>query len=242
MTDSSLDMSTASLVSSQQLSNSQHTTDSSMYSSLPSLPSLPPIEIDTRQTSQPSTSSHTSVSPSPASYRDASLLPNDEKPSDKSLTRRPPIRHLMWGHVRSVSSVLIRNVFKDNNLPLVLNVAGHLLAARQLWSKASVTRYTAAQSVVMVDQFRTMGVLHMALGLLAALALKERRLSTERTALWVLSVAAWAQSFVQGKAYLQSPTMYTVKALQEWGAMNAVLSVITTIALRNTVRRTGRLF
>ncbi|SAM02468.1 hypothetical protein [Absidia glauca] len=233
MTDSSLDMSTASLLSSQQLGDSQHTTDSngSMYSSLPSLPSLPPIEIDA-----PYPPSSASSPSSPSSSRES----NNTQPP-----KRPPLRHLMWGHVRSVSSVLIRNMFKDNNLPLVLNILGHWLAARQLWGKSnsSVARYTTAQpSALMTDQFRTIGVLHMALGLLAALALKERRLSTERTALWVLAVAAWTQSLVQGKAYLQSPALYTLKALQEWGALNGVLTVITTVALRNTVRRTGRLF
>ncbi|CAO3597062.1 unnamed protein product [Absidia cylindrospora] len=100
---------------------------------------------------------------------------------------------------------------------------------------------TTTSRMLMADQFRSTGVLHLALALLAALALKERRLSTERTALWVLCMAAWCQSFVQTKAYLKTPALYTLKALQEWGALNGFLTLMTTIALRNTIRRTGRL-
>ncbi|ORZ25824.1 hypothetical protein BCR42DRAFT_400999 [Absidia repens] len=278
MTDSSLDMSSASLISSsQQLDDSQYTEDSgsSILSSLPSIPSLPPIDVDTRvlqqdiqstSTSSPRSSlssynrdnntrqgsSSVASLPSP---RQVSANDDTSSPSDKTgdtNKQRPPLRQLIWGHARSFSFMLGRFMFKDNNLPLILNIMGHLLAARQLWgkSKSSVARYTNIQqqqgslsgtAALVADQFKSIGVLHLSLGLLAGLALKERRLSTERTALWVLSVAAWSQSFVQGKAYLQSPTMYTLKALQEWGALNGILTVITTIALRNTMRRTGRI-
>ncbi|KAI8099672.1 uncharacterized protein BX664DRAFT_321839, partial [Halteromyces radiatus] len=267
MTDSSLNMSTASLLSrSQPLEDQQQTPDnSSIFSSLPSLPSLPPIDDTVLQhsendeyTTSPVSSSfgvsgsthngnsirdHQNISTSWSSSPEQSSLPSNNKNNDNN-GQKPSVNQLVWGHIQSFSSMAGRFMFKDNNLPLILNVIGHLLAARQLWLKGSVTRYTNLQSqqkTVVMDQFRSIGVLHLAMGLLAALALKERRLSTERTALWVLSLAAWSQTFVQARAYLQSPSLYTLKAIQEWGGLNAILTIITTVALRKTVRRTGRL-
>ncbi|KAI8064387.1 hypothetical protein BC940DRAFT_306124 [Gongronella butleri] len=273
MTDtSSLDMSTASLVSG--LESSQHTESSSGMSSLPSLPSLPSpslVEDPTLRMPYPSTGSWSSAQ-LPSSSRPGSssvhTLPvedhkrkDDDAPHQAARRRRPSTRRLILGHARSLFWAFGRFLFKDNNWTLMLNLLAHVLAARQLWQKSrvAVRRYTnlsapspttthahnitvTNSATLLADAFRAQGVLHLALGILASLAIKERRLSTERTALWVLAIASWGQSFVQIRSYLQSPALYTLRALQEFGAMNGILTIVTTIALKNTIRRTGRYF
>jgi hypothetical protein len=72
---------------------------------------------------------------------------------------------------------------------------------------------------------------------LAALALTDRR-STERTALWVLAFVAWARTY----HHLRAPGLYTWTALQDLGTTNAILAIVTSIALRNTIQRTGKVF
>ncbi|KAI9303655.1 hypothetical protein BJ944DRAFT_250509 [Cunninghamella echinulata] len=307
MTDtSSLDMSNASLVSSQQLDDNQHT-EGSTFSSIPSLPSLDADvtrilsdDFEQQELEELLSQKHSPLRGEPISLsnsiqhnnipinnsNDTNNSSNNNYNSDyhentstnnnntnnnnsnnkQQPTYKPSFQHIVTGHIRSFSIVLSRFMFKDNNLTLLLNIIGHLLAARQLWGKpkASVARYTniltrtsptinntnissssslssSAITTLMMDQFRGMGVLHLALGCLAALALKERRLSTERTALWVLAISSWGQSYVQAKAYLTSPSLYTLNALRELGTLNGLLTIITSIALRNTIRRTGRI-
>jgi hypothetical protein len=93
-----------------------------------------------------------------------------------------------------------------------------------------------------MDSFRAMGVLHLALGLLSALALKERRQSSERSALLVLTLSSIGQTWAHFNAYWKSTgSQYTYKALQEVGASNIFMMAISTIALSKTVRRTGRI-
>ncbi|CAO3597063.1 unnamed protein product [Absidia cylindrospora] len=50
---------------------------------------------------------------------------SDDKGTDDN-GQRFPLRQIMWGHVRSCSALVVRLVFRDNNLPLALNVVGHL--------------------------------------------------------------------------------------------------------------------
>ncbi|CAO3618929.1 unnamed protein product [Cunninghamella blakesleeana] len=315
MTDtSSLDMSTASLVSSQL--DDKHT-EGSTFSSIPSLPSLDAevtrilsddleqqeleqlltqkssplrgepislsnsIQLDTKATNNNNNNNSNNNNNDNNNNNNNNsdnnrICYNDNNEKDRQLPplpiSKPSFQQFIVGHIRSFSIMFSRFMFKDNNLTLLLNIIGHLLAARQLWGKpkASVARYTniisrsstlnnhtsalsssltssssstlssSAITTLMMDQFRGMGVLHLALGCLAALALKERRLSTERTALWVLAISSWGQSYVQAKAYLTSPSLYTLNALRELGTLNGLLTIITTIALKNTIRRTGR--
>ncbi|KAI8328252.1 hypothetical protein BC941DRAFT_445375 [Chlamydoabsidia padenii] len=230
MADSPSDSSTTST----QLYDSQHTTNSSMGNSsmipsLPSIPSLPPLDLEPIIDASPST--HDMSIPSDGT---------NHIPSDLSL------RQFVWGHIHSCGSYTSQFIFKNNHLPLLLNILGHLFTAKQLCRTTAVTKYTNLRSsssqVVASDLFQNLGVLHLALGALSALALKERRLSTERMALWVLAVVAWGRSLLQTRAYISSPGLYTINALQEWGILNGVLTIISTIALRNTIQRTGRLF
>ncbi|ORX45676.1 hypothetical protein DM01DRAFT_1339906 [Hesseltinella vesiculosa] len=184
--------------------------------------------------------------------------PTNNNKNDITRRQRPSTRRLVWGHARSLAWTFCRFLFKDNNWTLLLNIIGHFLAVRELWghSRRAVQRYTnlahtsssvannaiarSSSVTLLADAYRAQGVLHMALGMLAALTMRERRLSTERTALWVLALSAWGQTLVQTQAYLQSPALYTLRALQHFGSINSILTLVTTIALRNTIRRTGR--
>ncbi|KAI8371624.1 uncharacterized protein BYT42DRAFT_474913, partial [Radiomyces spectabilis] len=154
-------------------------------------------------------------------------------------------------------------VFKDNNLPLLLNIIYHLVAARTLLSKpqGAVVRYTVqphinpaiaasngrrilpqtSSAIQTIDAYRAIGATHLAFATLAALALKERRIASERLALVVLSVTSMGQTASHAYAYWRSQQQYTLKALQEIGGLDACITVITAIALSNTVSRTGKL-
>jgi hypothetical protein len=175
--------------------------------------------------------------------------------------RAPPLWAFINGHARYFAKTSLQFIFKDNNLPLLINIIYHLLAARTLILKPgrTVTRYvnipptlpTASSALryqieqttaVAMDSFRAMGVLHLALGLLSALALKERRQSSERSALLVLTLSSIGQTWAHFNAYWKNTgSQYTYKALQEVGASNIFMMAISTIALSKTVRRTGRI-
>lgn len=236
MTDSSLDSPTTShLTAAPPLSSSQHAANSdgisqssSMYSSLPSLPSLPPLDLDTTPPKIPYTQHPSSPSSSSSSSS-----------SSKETTVTAP--HRIWGPVQSCLTNTGHYLFKDNNLPLLLNVAGHLLTAKRLCRSTAVTRYTTAttSSPWVGDLCRHIGALHLSQACLAALVLKDRQpRSTERSALWVLAFVAWVRTY----HHIRGSSLYTWAALQDLGATNATLAVVTSIALRNTIQRTGKVF
>lgn len=99
-------------------------------------------------------------------------------------------------------------------------------------------RPVLAAATLATDSLRAMGSLHMALGLLASLALQERRVTAERSALMVLSLAAAGQSWSHAKAYWDG--QYTLKALKEVGSLDVLVLVVSSVALVQTVRRTGQ--
>ncbi|CAO3627864.1 unnamed protein product [Cunninghamella echinulata] len=178
MTDnSSLDMSNASLVSSQQLNDNQHT-EGSTFSSIPSLPSLDadvtrilsdnfeqqeleellsqkhsplrgdPISLtnsiqhnnipinnnnSNNNTNNSGNNNYTTDHHENTDSNNNSNNNNNNNNNRQQPTYKPSFQHIVTGHIRSFSIVLSRFMFKDNNLTLLLNIIGHLLAARQLW-------------------------------------------------------------------------------------------------------------
>ncbi|KAI9494722.1 hypothetical protein BDB00DRAFT_735378, partial [Zychaea mexicana] len=150
-------------------------------------------------------------------------------------------------------------VFKDNNLPLILNIIYHAAAARSLIAEPwlLVNRYikvpiiqqqqsqqahrpVLAAANLATDALRAVGAMHAALGLLAALALKERHIRAERSALLILTLASLGQTWAHGRAYWTN-SKYSLRALQEVGSLDSLVFVVSSIALVKTVRRTGRL-
>ncbi|OBZ82021.1 hypothetical protein A0J61_09932 [Choanephora cucurbitarum] len=139
----------------------------------------------------------------------------EEREEDTITPSTPPLLAFIKGHAQHFISSTLQFVFKDNNLPLIINIAHHLLVARMLIARSSksVSRYLNIPSTVALathsplrhqieqthlvatDSFRAQGVLHLALGLLSILALKERRISSERSALLVLTLASAGQAW-----------------------------------------------
>lgn len=227
----SLDMSTASVISSKE----QDSIDT-----LESPPSTPPQDAPEKPWID-STHIH--------------RLPVDIHEPDHN--KPPPTWHFIQGHARYFFKTAIQFIFKDNNLPLLINVIYHLIAARTLVGKPwrTVSRYLSIPpapvshsalkhqiertTAIAMDAFRVQGMLHIALAMLSGLALKERRQSSERSALLVLTLASMGQTWAHASAYWKSQ-QYTLKALQEVGASDVFVTLISSIALCKTVRRTGR--
>ena len=273
-----LDMSTASFVS-RSLTNSQHTSEPG--SSIPSLPSPPsPRSLVAEPSSSTIESSPTQPTPLGGAlpYIPSSNTYNNNNSDDKQRSnssrevkamegRVPlPVSPLnpvptsrtayLWSTFRSFLGRILHIVFKDNNLPLILNIIYHAAAARSLIGEPwlLVNRYIKvpviqqqpqqhrpilAAANLATDALRAIGVMHMALGLLATLTLKERRIRTEQSTLLVLTLAALGQTWAHARAYWNSK--YSVRAIQEIGSLDSLVFVVSSIALVKTVRRTGQL-
>lgn len=248
-TSDSLDMSTASMLSSGE--NDLSSTNDSMIES----PPTPPKESQYVN--------------KPQEYRPLHTLPvissgqieeQDEGEEDKILVKQPSTLAFIKGHGRYFLKSALQFIFKDNNLPLLINLIYHLVAARALLNKPwrTVIRYLGIPPTpkpnsalkhqieqttsIAIDLFRTQGVFHLAMGALAALALKERRQSSERSALFVLTLSSVGQTWSHFNAYWKSShQQYNLKALQEVGGSDLLVTLISAIALSKTARRTGRL-
>lgn len=237
-------MSTASIIS----PGSSTTLESSEPPSLPSSVIQSPPLSRKEQLKQGKT---------PPSLPPLPIVDHDEQ----SYHKAPSTWAFMKGHAKYFAKTSLQFVFKDNNLPLLINVIYHLLAARALIAKPLKTveryvnippilptasnplRYQIEQTTAIAkDSFRALGVLHLALGFLSLLALKERRQSSERSALLVLTLSSVGQTWAHFHAYWKtSGSRYTYKALQEIGSSNIIVTLISAIALSKTVRRTGRI-
>ncbi|CEP17726.1 hypothetical protein [Parasitella parasitica] len=179
---------------------------------------------------------------------------------EQVITKQPSTLAFFKGHVHYFLKSTLQFVFKDNNLPLLINLIYHLIAARALLNKPwrTVVRYLGIPPTpkpnsalkhqieqttsIAIDLLRTQGVFHLAMGALAALALKERRQSSERSALFVLTLSSVGQTWSHFNAYWKSSHQeYNLKALQEIGGSDLLVALISSIALTKTARRTGRL-
>lgn len=263
----SLDMSTASMLSSSEhrSSTESQSQQSSVYSNTSDIQdsntsSPPPLPESITKSPPLSRKQQLEQGKTPPSLPPLPPLPivdshyhNNDKP--------PPTWAFIMGHARYFAKTSLQFIFKDNNLPLLINIIYHLVAARSLLFKSfkTVTRYVSIPTslpssssplrfqieqatAIAMDTFKTLGVLHLSLGLLSALALKERRQSSERNALLVLTVASVGQTWAHFHAYWRATgSQYTLKALQEVGGSNIIMTLISTIALSKTVKRTGRI-
>ncbi|KAI7871711.1 hypothetical protein BDF14DRAFT_1758282 [Spinellus fusiger] len=150
----------------------------------------------------------------------------------------------------SLFTCAVHFIFRNNNLPLIIHLLYHLGAARVLLKSpvTAVRRYTASSQwnndhalALTADQFRTIGIMHLALGILAGLTLKERRIASEHSALLVFTMASAGQLWAHAKAYLAHPGHYTVRAVQEIGVLDSLLLAVGSVALVKTVKRTGHI-
>ncbi|KAI9280098.1 hypothetical protein BY458DRAFT_431209 [Sporodiniella umbellata] len=203
--------------------------------------------------------------PSPPAKSETAVSPQLEKQlvavEPLPISTGPPSTWaFIRGHAKHCAKSALKFVFKDNNLPLLINMIYHLAAARTLVARPwkTTNRYISIASplkttsrplrqqieqttAVAVDIFRTLGVMHFALGILSALALKERRQSSERSALTILALTSIGHTWAYLSAYMQrTGSQYTLKAIREVGSSNIVVMVMSIIALSKTIKRTGR--
>ncbi|KAI8646573.1 hypothetical protein BD408DRAFT_409894 [Parasitella parasitica] len=249
-TTDSLDMSTASMLSSGE--HDTLSTNDSMVEPLPT-PPTPPKESQYLDNSKDYQPLHTLPVISSGQQHDT----NEE---EQIIARQPSTLAFIKGHVHYFLKSALQFVFKDNNLPLLINLIYHLIAARALLNKPwrTVIRYLGIPPTpkpnsalkhqieqttsIAIDLLRTQGVFHLAMGALAVLALKERRQSSERSALFVLTLSSVGQTWSHFNAYWKSShQQYNLKALQEVGGSDLLVALISSIALTKTARRTGKL-
>ncbi|KAI8984134.1 hypothetical protein BDF20DRAFT_858205 [Mycotypha africana] len=136
------------------------------------------------------------------------------------------------GHLQHFLKTLLKYLFRDNNLPLWINTIYHLYTARiYIFPYKRTTTGTIRQYEQLT---KLQGIHHLSLGLLSLFALKERRLSYERNALFLLTLSSIGRSW----SYYQ-PHSY-VRSLKEIGLSNLGITLICAIALVKTIKRTKK--
>ncbi|KAJ8652474.1 hypothetical protein O0I10_011870 [Lichtheimia ornata] len=153
----------------------------------------------------------------------------------------PSKRQLIAGHVRSLSIALFRFLLKNNNWALVVNLLHHLWGARKLVIKKAPQAQRLGGSVAK-DALRVIATMHLAFATLTGLALRHKRVSTDRSTLLVLALVALGQAWTYTRSFWQSGTTLTVKALRRSGLLDTFVFAVSSLAFSKTLRRSGRLF
>ncbi|KAJ2963449.1 hypothetical protein NQZ79_g1588 [Umbelopsis isabellina] len=152
------------------------------------------------------------------------------------------------GHAQSLALALIRFIFKNNNLPLLINLLHHSAAARYLLAApyTLLRRYTQQTTETVVapvatDMLRSVGGLHLSLAALSLLTLKERNLDMERMSLIVLSIANISQLWAHAMAYWRMTGRWNLRAIREVGLVELIASTISVIAYINSARKSKQI-
>lgn len=153
----------------------------------------------------------------------------------------PSKRQLIAGHVRSLSIALFRFLLKNNNWALVVNLLHHLWGARKLVIKNAPQAKRLGGSVAK-DALRVIATMHLAFATLTGLALRHKRVSTDRSTLLVLALVALGQALTYTRSFWQSGTKLTIKALRRSGVLDTFVFAVSSLAFSKTLRRSGRLF
>lgn len=155
---------------------------------------------------------------------------------------------LINGHAQSLALALIRFIFKNNNLPLLINLLHHSAAARYLLAApyTLLRRYTqqtpeTVVAPVATDMLRSVGGLHLSLAALSLLTLKERNLNMERMSLVVLSIANISQLWAHATAYWRMTGRWNIRALREVGLVELIASTVSVIAYINSARKSKQI-
>ncbi|KAI9278197.1 hypothetical protein BDA99DRAFT_416181, partial [Phascolomyces articulosus] len=165
-------------------------------------------------------------------------------PLDEELP--PTKRELIAGHVRSMVIAFFRFASKGNNWALIINLLHHLWGARKLITSKNNRKYylkqiREAQPMAREVVRASVGAMHLTFATLTGLALKHRRMSTDRSTLLVLTLAAIGQAWVYAASSWKSGSKYTMKTLRRSGILDALIFTVSSIAFSKTVRRSGRL-
>ncbi|KAL0076102.1 hypothetical protein J3Q64DRAFT_1608576, partial [Phycomyces blakesleeanus] len=102
---------------------------------------------------------------------------------------RPPSRQaLLWGHFKYMTIAFVRFALKHSHLALLINLFHHSWNARSFLVSARHSRIDR-------DRLGTMGSMHLAFAVLSGLTLRDRKKTTEHSALLVLTIAALGQAW-----------------------------------------------
>ena len=198
----------------------------------------------TDPTTNKSLSQHHSIEPIPRLSVSSSTTSSAESTissTDNDDPEQPPSkRQLIAGHVKSLSIALFRFILKNNNWALVINLLHHLWGARKLIKKTPQAQRLG--SSVVKDALRVVATMHLAFATLTGLALRHKRVSTDRSTLLVLALVALGQAWTYTRSFWQSGTKLTVKALRRSGILDTFVFAVSSLAFSKTLRRSGRLF
>ncbi|KAH8556239.1 hypothetical protein BGW37DRAFT_471640 [Umbelopsis sp. PMI_123] len=179
---------------------------------------------------------------------DSGYLSDKDQAPPKAVSRSASTMSLISGHAKSSVTALIRFIFKNNNLPLLLNLLHHSVAARYLLTTpySLLRRYTqqSHQTVIApaaTDMLRSLGGLHMSLAGLSLLSLKYRDLRIEQMSLIILSIANITQLWSHSMAYWRTSGRWNIRILREIGLLELVASVVSFIAYTKSASKSRKL-
>ncbi|KAI9029684.1 hypothetical protein CLU79DRAFT_735418 [Phycomyces nitens] len=112
--------------------------------------------------------------------------------------RPPTTQALLWGHLKSMTIALARFALKHSHLALLINLFQHSWNARSFLVSARRSRIDR-------DRLGTLGVMHLAFAVLSGLTLRDRKRSTEQSALLVLTIAAMGQVWSHTTTWPKAP-------------------------------------
>ncbi|KAG0173523.1 hypothetical protein DFQ28_008205 [Apophysomyces sp. BC1034] len=171
-----------------------------------------------------------------ASAPDGSLEPiSNESDQPWQLEQFPA---LIGRHGLSLIRTFVQFIFKDNNLPLFINLAYHGWTAHSIMARPS-SRYPRRWLSSYAQAWRTAGITHLAFALLASLTLKKAY--QRRRQRLVAAVENEEEQFVGlvvlGLASI-GPTWAGLVEKYQVG-IDALVLLVNGVALVKTVRRTG---
>jgi hypothetical protein len=179
---------------------------------------------------------------------DSGYLSDKDLAPPKAVSRPASTMSLISGHARSFVTAMIQFIFKNNNLPLLLNLLHHSIAARYLLTAPySLLRRYIQQShhtvvaPVATDMLRSLGGLHMSLAGLSLLSLINRELKIEQMSLTVLSIANITQLWAHSMAYWRASGRWNIRALREIGLLEMVASAVSIIAFAKSAAKSRKL-
>ncbi|RIB27109.1 hypothetical protein C2G38_2137970 [Gigaspora rosea] len=157
----------------------------------------------------------------------------------------PSTIRIILGHFASLNIFLFRQIFRTNNLPLLLTFLWHTYYARRLLRspRKYIKRYFTQgrrepPPVIAIDVLKRLGGTHFSLGLLALLALTRfRDMTTQKVTLLVLSVANGTSAW-NDLMYWRSGR-WNWNNLTEVGGSEGMIALMNIIAYSISVLRSG---
>lgn len=179
------------------------------------------------------------------SFQKNQQIPQPSKQHDFRREFYPSTIRIILGHLVSLFTFLIRQLFRSNNLPFLLTFIWHSFSLKSLLfsSKKYLKGYTVGNSrdishAIAVDVVKRLGGINSSLALLALLALTRfsRDMTAQKVALLVFATANGTQTLLDFKSWKNGRWnwSYLIKS----GGGNATISLVNVVAYGVTVAKT----